>query len=247
MNEITYISFTSPILKKRAQLIAGSLGLELIDSKELQENVVVVDHEYISLKIAGFKKEFYVDFLSGEIQHRVQHPTKESILSACGVKKGKTPSILDLTGGWGRDGYILANAGCKVLLLERDPIVHLLLEDGISRLKQQRSINIASMNIEAKDYLSRFMGDDAPDIIYYDPMRAQGKKAPKNKKEMEVLRSMVGVNNDLEQIVAMALKSAKERVVVKSANSKLDLSIKPELTLKGVNTKFDVFFTVNKN
>ena len=33
----------------------------------------------------------------------------------------------------GGDGFVLATLGCEMLLLERNPVVHSLLDDGLQR------------------------------------------------------------------------------------------------------------------
>ncbi|TMP13498.1 class I SAM-dependent methyltransferase, partial [Pseudoalteromonas ruthenica] len=47
--------------------------------------------------------------------------------------KGATPVVLDATAGLGRDGFVLASLGCKVILHERHPVVAALLYDGLKR------------------------------------------------------------------------------------------------------------------
>ena len=51
-----------------------------------------------------------------------------------------TPLAFDLTAGLGEDSIILAAAGFKVRMYERDPLIGALLEDSLSRIK-----NVASL------------------------------------------------------------------------------------------------------
>ena len=57
-----------------------------------------------------------------------------------GLKKGATPTILDGTAGLGRDAFVLASLGCKVQMVERNPVVAALLDDGLSRAKRVSEI-----------------------------------------------------------------------------------------------------------
>lgn len=75
------------------------------------------------------------DFASSEHSHRRRHGggNGQAIAKAVGVSGKFAPQVLDLTAGLGGDGFVLASLGCKVCMLERNPIVHSLLADGLSR------------------------------------------------------------------------------------------------------------------
>src|SRR5690606_15891946 len=49
-----------------------------------------------------------------------------------------TVRVLDCTAGLGEDAFVLASCGAKVLLVERNPIIHLLLQDGLLRAKHSK-------------------------------------------------------------------------------------------------------------
>jgi 16S rRNA (guanine1516-N2)-methyltransferase len=38
--------------------------------------------------------------------------------------------------GLGKDAFVLASLGCRVTLVERNPVVHALLRDGLDRLRE---------------------------------------------------------------------------------------------------------------
>ena len=75
------------------------------------------------------------DFASSEHSHRRRHGggNGQAIAKAVGVSGKFAPQVLDLTAGLGGDGFVLASLGCNVCMLERNPIVHSLLADGLSR------------------------------------------------------------------------------------------------------------------
>lgn len=64
-----------------------------------------------------------VDFVTGAVAHRRKFGggKGQSIAKAVGLNKGATPVVLDATAGLGRDGFVLASLGCKVILHERHP------------------------------------------------------------------------------------------------------------------------------
>ena len=47
----------------------------------------------------------------------------QDIAKAVGLNKGVKPSVLDATGGLGRDAFVLASLGCNVTMIERSPVV----------------------------------------------------------------------------------------------------------------------------
>jgi len=80
----------------------------------------------------------YVDFIEGALGHRIKYGGGKGqlIAKAVGLNKIKNPYVLDVTAGLGRDAFVLANLGCRVLMLERSPIVAALLEDGLQRARE---------------------------------------------------------------------------------------------------------------
>lgn len=60
---------------------------------------------------------------------------KQPIARAVGRKRMADPApvVIDATGGFGEDAWLLASLGCQVLTVERSPIVAALLRDGLLR------------------------------------------------------------------------------------------------------------------
>ncbi|MCP5682644.1 class I SAM-dependent methyltransferase, partial [Klebsiella pneumoniae] len=52
---------------------------------------------------------------------------------AVGIKGSYLPDVVDATAGLGRDAFVLASVGCRVRMLERNPVVAALLDDGLTR------------------------------------------------------------------------------------------------------------------
>ena len=51
---------------------------------------------------------------------------------AVGIQPGIRPTLLDATAGLGRDAFVLAELGCTLTLIERQPLIAALLEDGLA-------------------------------------------------------------------------------------------------------------------
>ena len=87
----------------------------------------------------------------------------------------------------------------------------------------------------------------SPEIIYIDPMHPIRKKSALVKKEMRLLRDIVGDDPDSGDLIELALKRATKRVVLKwplSADSISGL-VSPTHQIIGKTTRYDVFM-INK-
>ncbi|WP_158527262.1 class I SAM-dependent methyltransferase [Pelagibaculum spongiae] len=209
------------------------------------------DQQRLVLRQSGPKApgDVLVDFVGGSQGHRRKFGGGKSqqVAKACGLHKKKDPLILDATAGLGRDGFVLANIGAHVILLERHPSVAVILQDGLDR---------AAACIETAEIVSRiclYHGSlldaqlpefEQPDIVYLDPMFPERKKKAAVKKEMVLFHSLVGCDEDSDQLLKPALALAKKRVVVKRPTHApwLD-NQKPSLELTGKSCRFDIYFT----
>lgn len=83
-----------------------------------------------------------VDFVEGAAAHRRQFGggSGQMIAKAVGIQPGVRPRVLDATAGLGRDAFVLATLGCEVSLIERQPLIAALLEDGLSRAADRKSV-----------------------------------------------------------------------------------------------------------
>ncbi len=188
--------------------------------------------------------------------HSFNHPsfyrrinaTGQAIIKACSNKQRSIRSVLDLTGGWGVDSFILAHHGKQVTMLEQNDIVHSVtvqsLEKGLGNpiLKDTIS-NIKSININSLDYLSAIDDNIIFDCIYLDPMFPTHKSTAKPGKDMQLLQKLTG-NLDIEACFALALTKASNRVVVKRPLKSTSMTTRqPDLVYKEKTVRFDVYLT----
>ena len=194
----------------------------------------------------------YVDFSAPKLLHRCQQAgaAKQSLAKAVGIKPGYRPAVIDATAGLGRDAFVLAALGCKVILMERNPIVAELLLDGLRRgqLHAYSSMIIqSSIRFVPGDAVKLIKGltdEEIPDVMYLDPMFPHRSKSAQVKKEMRLFQTVVGVDEDVNELLDVALKTAKKRVVVKRPNKGPENEVrKPQLTLTGKSTRYDIYFT----
>ena len=250
------ISFTDSQLKQQAERTAKQFGLPLIDHQKVDNQAdygLLFSADGISL-ISNNNKHGAIrcDFVGGSNRHRRNFGggNGQMIAKALGISGKFHPTVLDLTAGLGVDAFVLAGLGCQVKLLERNPIVHLLLQDGLNRAllagKDDCSLHsiISRMELLRTDssiYLDA-INQDTPDIIYLDPMFPTRKKSAQVKKEMQVLHQIVGNDEDAVNLLEQALCKTKYRVIVKRpAHSGFLGNQKPSYSLAGKSTRYDIF------
>lgn len=186
-----------------------------------------------------------IDFLQGAIAYRVRQGKlrTELLAKAIGIKGDFKPSVIDATAGLGRDAFILACLGCHVVMLERSTEIAALLSTALQRLATtDLKLNLSLINIDAKEYLSNLSTDNQPDVVYLDPMYPERKKSALVKKEMRLLKEIVGEDEDAPTLLEIALRRARKRVVVKRPRLAVPLGGKePDFAIKGKTQRFDVY------
>lgn len=195
----------------------------------------------------------FVDLVGGAVGHRRKFGggKGQSIAKAVGLNKGATPTVLDATAGLGRDAFVLASLGCKVMMVERHPVVAALLEDGLERAKADAEIGgwvgerMTLLHASSHDALDKLADDDSlerPDVVYLDPMYPHKKKSALVKKEMRVFQSLVGADDDADGLFEPAFALATKRVVVKRPDYAEFLDGKtPSTQIETKKNRFDVY------
>lgn len=189
-----------------------------------------------------------VDFVEGAVAHRrlFGGGTGQMIAKAVGVQPGVRPQVLDATAGLGRDAFVLASLGCTMTLIERQPLIAALLEDGLARARQSAEVApiAAQMRLlqgNAIELLSAWT-DEAPQVIYLDPMFPHRDKSALVKKEMRLFRPLVGDDLDAPALLAAALALASHRVVVKRPRKAPCIEgAKPSYVLEGKSSRYDIY------
>lgn len=158
-------------------------------------------------------------------------------------------TIVDATAGLGQDSMLLAAYGYQVTAFERSPLIAALLEAGITRIQADPTIeNNIRNNIRfvSGDAIRLLPGlDSRPDAIYLDPMYPEKKKTALPKKELQVLRKIVGPDNDAEELLKVALACALNRVIVKRPHYAPPLKESPSMSYQGKLVRFDVYLVRN--
>src|SRR5262245_15511678 len=192
------------------------------------------------------------DFAGGAVGYRFRRGGERGhpLVRAAGIKKDRLPSIVDATAGLGRDAFLLASAGAVVTLIERSGEVHALLRDALARAPGASPVlaevvgRMTLIHGDAKDLLPEL----EPDVVIVDPMHPPRRNTALVKKEMRQLSAMVGADEDADELMRVALASARERVVLKwplRAAPLLDAP-KPSHQFAGKTVRYEVFMTALK-
>ncbi|PVX39273.1 16S rRNA (guanine1516-N2)-methyltransferase [Pasteurella langaaensis DSM 22999] len=193
----------------------------------------------------------FVDFVGGTMAHRRKFGggRGEAVAKAVGIKGTEFPTVIDATAGLGRDAFVLAALGCQVRLVERHPVVRLLLEDGLQRAYADAEIGEImqqNMRLLPVSHIHELNPDtDFADVVYLDPMYPHKQKSALVKKEMRVFQHLVGADLDSDSLLAPALALAKKRVVVKRPDyAEFLAQIRPHFSRETKNHRFDIYSTL---
>ncbi len=182
----------------------------------------------------------YADWLSAQVRRRLAAGRKQPFARAFGLHRSAAPTVMDATAGLGRDSAVLTGLGCRVSALERQVVVHALLQDAQWRADGLCRIELLPCQ-SALDFWSRKLLE-RPDIVYLDPMYPERGKLALAKKELQVLRALAGSDEDADQLLAPALAHARRRVVVKRHPQAPWLANrKPAHSLTGERARYDVY------
>ena len=172
--------------------------------------------------------------------------SNQALLKACNNKQRSIKTVLDLTGGWGMDGFILACHGQTVTCIEQNTLVHKISAYSLHCARAIKHSAMAANRIEmvhadSVDYLRKHAKSGVYDCIYLDPMFPDHKSSAKPAKSLQILQKLTH-NHDIQTCFELALAKASKRVVVKSpAKSVALFEDKPDLVYREKTIRFEVF------
>lgn len=158
------------------------------------------------------------------------------------------PFVLDATAGLGRDAWLLASLGCRLLAVERSPAVWALLDDALRRARESGAMDQATLDrfsirrADAREVLLAASGEELPDVVLIDPMYPPSGRSALPRKEMRLLSRLIGQDDDASELLAIARSVARRRVVVKRHARDEPLGgERPTHARVGRSTRFDVY------
>jgi 16S rRNA (guanine1516-N2)-methyltransferase len=232
--------------------LADALQSQIVDHIGGRDDVVlVVTDARLELRSCskGAPGPVFVDFVGGSLGFSRTVNRYGQLFKAVGFKnQPDPPTILDVTAGLCHDAFLLASQGCQVTAVERSPVLFAMIEDGLDRASAADSelaaiirARLKVIHADAFSMLAHLRPADQPDVVYMDPMFPHRTKSALVKKEMRVLRSIVGDDEDAVDLLPLARKAVKKRVVVKRMRHAPELAPDPMICFQGKTTRFDVY------
>ncbi|MCL1979528.1 MAG: class I SAM-dependent methyltransferase, partial [Proteobacteria bacterium] len=186
-----------------------------------------------------------VDFSAPDFRRRLLHPGQELLVQAAKVRGCSRPLVIDATAGLGRDGFLLAAAGCRVRMIELHPVIAALLADGLSRARNTPALATAAGRIElvvgdAREQMLKL--PEPPEVIFLDPMFPERTKSALVGQELRLLQLLAPKGCDPESLLPAALAVSTRKVVVKRPLKATPLAaLAPSYTRRGKAVRFDVY------
>ena len=238
-------------LLSRARALAAELKLPVVarDTRDFDLLLVVTGgglelHETGRGAAGGVRVDFGV---AGANARRLATASRRQPLAlAVGLKKYK-PTIVDATGGLGRDAMLLARLGCTVIVVERSLILGAMLRDALERVATAPAAGATgpgrlTLTVgDAAEVMARMPESELPDVVYLDPMYPPSGKSALPKKEMRILRRLVGDDADAGGLLEVARRVARARVVVKRTPRASPLAPAPTMSYRGKLARWDVY------
>ncbi len=231
----------------KAEKLATELNIPLVTSKWTQLMLRLTEKRLELLYPADkdLQSAVWVDFTQGRTRYRRRQLNQEMVLKATKIKGVASPLVIDATAGLGRDGFLMAAAGWRVQMVERNPIIAALLKDGLLRAEKHPETESICRRItfipgDALDYLSSLC--EPPDAIYLDPMFPPRSKTAKVKKDLQLLQLLDHQTFDQNGLLWASLAAEPKKVVVKRPLKGAYLAgHKPSYSLGGKAVRFDIY------
>lgn len=214
---------------EQARSLAAKLGCRYVQRR--QSSLPRLQREYGSQDIVvattlglryfpeGSKEPFFFHPSSAQVRiKRLLHGMPDGLLEAAEVREGDV--ILDCTAGLCSESILFAFAAGRtgdVTALESEPLVALLVEDGLQSYESGLEVLDQAMRrvkVIHTDHLSelRSRPDKSVDVVYFDPMFRQ------TIEETNALAPLKAIANSSElqaEAVLEARRIARRRVVLK--------------------------------
>jgi 16S rRNA (guanine1516-N2)-methyltransferase len=236
------VTFLAPAQRPAGCALAQSLDLPLRDDPSGSDLQLIHTAARLELHDPLTGARLHVQFGPGELRRYRASLGPDPLRRAI----GPTPRhVVDATAGLGADAVRLAVLGYDVTAIERNGVVAALARDGLERARANgllASNNPAWRTGDARLLLPELM--PPADTVYLDPMfPPKRKKSAAARKEMRLLRTLVGDDADVLELFEAARACASDRVVVKRPVDAPPIAPNPKAAYRGKLIRYDVYDT----
>jgi 16S rRNA (guanine1516-N2)-methyltransferase len=152
-------------------------------------------------------------------------------------------TVMDCTAGLGEDSILLAAAGFRVKLYERDTVIAALLRDSLQRAADIPELKpiVERMELHEEDSLKALSRlTEVPDVIYLDPMFPTRQKSALVKKKFQMLQQLEQPCGEGDEFLQAAIACKPRKIVVKRPLKGEFLgNYKPDYSINGKTIRYD--------
>ena len=188
--------------------------------------------------------------LQGDFRKSLQRLTPENLnrellVRAAKIKgcKAEEMTVADATAGMGDDSLLLAAAGFRVQMYERNPVIAALLYDALRRASEEPELASAAerMRLHTGDSIALLPQlTPAPDIVLLDPMFPGRKKTGLSKKKLQLLQQLEQPCEQEEELLNAAAACGPQKIVIKRPLKGTYLAgRKPGFSIRGKLIRYD--------
>lgn len=210
---------TTDLLMEKAKKIADQLRINFVYRKKKTIKQLLENYDGIIVvyknKISYFENDIELFFHLDTTALKLKNNDNEPLIALINEKNQK---ILDCTMGLASDSLLLSCYGHCVTALEKNPIIHLIVSEGLKTYETSNKTineamkNITTWNIDSLNFLKNSQ-ENSFDIIYFDPMFSHNIEESKNLAGIEMLAEQ---NFPLEQFLKEAKRVARKKIIIKA-------------------------------
>lgn len=177
---------------------------------------------------------------------KVGRLSSELLVKAAKIKNAEGElTAVDATAGLGEDSLLLAAAGFRVTLYERNPVVYELLQDALTRAAQIPELApiVGRMTAVHADSVAGMASlETPPDVILLDPMFPARQKSALVKKKLQMIQKLEQPCDDEVTLILTAMAAKPKKLIIKRPPKGDYLAgLKPDHSIEGKAVRFDCF------
>jgi len=218
-------------------------------------NVDVIDNLSLNYAADGLRLDWHRAAQKKPLNYHINYlPHLLNLRSFPAPKQGafnqalgkRTQTVVDVTGGWGDDAMLMASQGYQVTVLERNPLMALMLQEAFARLSAAAQDLPTEFQVPVVKCLDSITASSDTfidvDCVYLDPMfPPKRKKSAAVNKRMQLLQWMVGEDLDAQELLAVTLTRPVKRIAVKRPDYAAPLVTAPAQQFSSKLVHYDVY------
>lgn len=225
-----------------ARKLAEALGLPISEEPEAGQLCLRLDTD--GLHLQQDKLSLLGDFSALLPRLRPNALNGEMLVRAAKIKGFEgSPTAIDATAGMGEDALLLAAAGFRVTLCERNPVIAALLLDTMERAALDPALTeiVGRMELHAGDSIELLRSlPRAPEVVLLDPMFPERKKSGLIGKKLQLLQKLESPCADEVELLEAAIQAGPKKVVIKRPLKGPYLADrKPAYSIRGKAVRYD--------